>query len=131
MPPQPPAAPAAGPPPTAEEVERDMQILRARVQARCAALQAATAGAPAAGAEAEEFQASMFKWDRDCEDALYAVLLNSQRMGAACVHSRFCVVAPPMADAAACACSAVCTSWRTRTWSPVAYGRPARWTLRH
>jgi len=82
--PPPVAAAASEPPPSAATIERDMATLRARVQARCAALKTALGGS-GGGTESEEFQASVFKWDRECEDALYTVLLNSQRMGAACV----------------------------------------------
>ena len=66
------AAPA-GPRPTDASMERDMQLLRDRVKARCAALQPAEAGG-----EADDFQPT-FKWDRDCEEALYTVVVNSQR----------------------------------------------------
>ena len=71
--PRPVQATPAGPRPTDAAIERDLQLLRDRVKARCAALQPADDGG-----EADEFQ-PMFKWDRDCEEALYAVIVNSQR----------------------------------------------------
>lgn len=70
----PPRPLALEPVPTEEKIEQDMELLKMRVQARCAQLQSANAGT-----EADDFQ-SMFKWDHDCEEALYAVIINSQRM---------------------------------------------------
>jgi len=69
-----------GLPPTPEEVLRDREALRSAVQARCAALASVLPG-PSAGSE---FEPVTWKWDRQCEDALYVVLINSQRMGAGC-----------------------------------------------
>ena len=72
------------PAPSPEEIQRGLQTLRAAVQARCAVLGASASAAPPA--EGDEFEAaSLFKWDRACEEALYAVVSASQRVGGGCV----------------------------------------------
>lgn len=68
-----------GPPPSAEEVERGLAALRAVVASRC---DAARSAAPLPES-AEEFLAQPFQWNVECEDALFTVLTNSQRMGKA------------------------------------------------
>ena len=76
------AAAALGPPPTQDEINRGMETLRTRVQARCASLNP--------GAEGGDDFRHNFKWDRDCEEALYTVVINSQRMDKCVLNQLVC-----------------------------------------
>jgi hypothetical protein len=64
-------------------VAADLAALRACVHARCALLKGGAGGErPASGsADGEEFQDQTFKWDRESEEALYAVVQNSLAAG--------------------------------------------------
>jgi uncharacterized protein (DUF2132 family) len=59
-----------------------METLRTRVQARCASLNP--------GAEGGDDFRHNFKWDRDCEEALYTVVINSQRMDKCVLNQLVC-----------------------------------------
>jgi hypothetical protein len=76
------ARPASAQAPSVAEIERGKEALRTCVQARCAALRAAASTGSEPHSSGDDFAPSAFKWDRPCEDALYGVVVTSQRQGA-------------------------------------------------
>jgi hypothetical protein len=73
-------------------MQDDLARLRACVAARCALLKSSGAGGegelPASGsADGDEFAADeSFKWDRECEEALHAVVVNTIATGTSGQH---------------------------------------------
>jgi hypothetical protein len=71
-------------------MQSDLARLRACVVARCALLKGAGGEGelPASGsADGDEFAADeSFKWDRECEEALHAVVVNTIAAGTRCAR---------------------------------------------
>lgn len=80
------------PVPSPAQVASDLARLRAVVEARCAQLKsaaAARAGEQHASGSADDFSTDeSFKWDRECEEALHAVITNGLATGPTCVAAR-------------------------------------------